>query len=231
MKKFRNILWGVLLIILGLIFGGNALGITNIDIFFDGWWTLFIIVPCFIGLFNESEKTGNVIGLLIGISLLLVCRDLLDFDLLIKLLVPVILVILGISIIFKDVIQGKVKNEIKKEIQKISEKHKQNEEYCSTFSGQDVRFDGEVFKGAELTAVFGGINCDLTKAIIEEDVVINATAVFGGVDILVPNNVKVKIKSSSIFGGVSNKKLHSEEQDAKIIYVNAICLFGGVDIK
>ena len=231
MKKFRNILWGVLLIILGLIFGGNALGITNIDIFFDGWWTLFIIVPCFIGLFNESEKTGNVIGLLIGISLLLVCRDLLDFDLLIKLLVPVILVILGISIIFKDVIQGKVKNEIKKEIQKISEKHKQNEEYCSTFSGQDIRFDGEVFKGAELTAVFGGINCDLTKAIIEEDVVINATAVFGGVDILVPNNVKVKIKSSSIFGGVSNKKLHSEEQDAKIIYVNAICLFGGVDIK
>lgn len=231
MKKFRNILWGVLLIILGLIFGGNALGITNIDIFFDGWWTLFIIVPCFIGLFNESEKTGNVIGLLIGISLLLVCRDLLDFDLLIKLLVPVILVILGISIIFKDVIQGKVKNEIKKEIQKISEKHKQNEEYCSTFSGQDIRFDGEVFKGAELTAVFGGINCDLTKAIIEEDVVINATAVFGGVDILVPNNVKVKIKSSSIFGGVSNKKVHSEEQDAKIIYVNAICLFGGVDIK
>ena len=45
MKKFRNILWGLVLIILGLIFGGNALGITDINLFFDGWWTLFIIVP------------------------------------------------------------------------------------------------------------------------------------------------------------------------------------------
>lgn len=39
---------GIVLIILGPIVGGNTLGITNINIFFDGWWTLFIIVPCFI---------------------------------------------------------------------------------------------------------------------------------------------------------------------------------------
>ena len=29
MKKFRNILWGIVLIALGLIIGGNALGLTN----------------------------------------------------------------------------------------------------------------------------------------------------------------------------------------------------------
>ncbi len=69
-----------MLIALGIILGLNALGITNINIFFEGWWTLFIIVPCFIGLFTEKEKTGNIIGLLIGIVLFLGCRDLLDFD-------------------------------------------------------------------------------------------------------------------------------------------------------
>ena len=58
MKKAENILWGIVLIILGLIIGGNTLGITNINIFFDGWWTLFIIVPCFIGLFKDSDKTA-----------------------------------------------------------------------------------------------------------------------------------------------------------------------------
>ena len=67
MKKFGNILWGIVLIILGLIIGANALGIADINIFFDGWWTLFIIIPCFIGLFKEREKTGNIIGLFIGI--------------------------------------------------------------------------------------------------------------------------------------------------------------------
>ena len=84
MKKFGNVLWGIVLIVVGLIIGGNALGITNINIFFDGWWTLFIIVPCFIGLFKKKKKTGNVIGLLIGIALFLGCQDIINFDIIWK---------------------------------------------------------------------------------------------------------------------------------------------------
>ena len=227
MKKFGNVLWGLVLIVLGLIIGGNALGITNINVFFDGWWTLIIIIPCFIGLFKEREKTGNIIGLLIGIALLLACQDLLDFNLVWKLLFPAILVAIGVSIIFKDVIGGKVSKEIKK----LNEKKTGENEYCATFSGQDVRFDGEQFKGVDLTAVFGGIKCDLRNAIIEEDAVINTSSIFGGIDIYVPENVKVKVKSSSIFGGVSDEKKHSQNAAAHTIYINATCIFGGVEIK
>ena len=81
MEKFGNALWGIVLIAIGLIVGGNALGITNINIFFDGWWTLFIIIPCFIGLFKDNEKTVNLIGLLISIALLLACQNIIDFHL------------------------------------------------------------------------------------------------------------------------------------------------------
>lgn len=227
MKKFRNILWGLLLIVVGLIIGGNALGITNINIFFDGWWTLFIIVPCFIDLFKTKDKTGNVIGLLIGVALLLVCQEILNFELIWKLLLPTILVVIGISLIFKNAIGGKVNKEIKK----LNEKKGKENEYCATFSGQDVKFAGEKFEGADLTAVFGGIKCDLRNAIIESDTVINTSSIFGGIDIYVPENVKVKIKSSSIFGGVSDDRKYTEKENAHIIYVNATCLFGGVDIK
>ena len=227
MKKSRNILWGLVLIILGLIFGGNALGITDINLFFDGWWTLFIIIPCFIGLFKENEKTGNVIGLLIGVALLLACQDVIDFNLIGKLWLPIVLVCIGASIIFKDVIGGKVNEQIKK----LNENKTNQNEYCATFSGQDIKLDGEKFTGADLTAVFGGIECDLRKAVIESDVVINASSIFGGIDIFVPENVKVKVKSSSIFGGVSDKKKHSENAEANTVYINATCLFGGVEIK
>ena len=227
MKKTSNILWGTVLIIVGLVIGGNALGITNIDLFFDGWWTLFIIVPCFIGLFKEKEKTGHIIGLLIGIALLLSCQGLLDFNLIWKLLFPAVLVAVGVSLIFKDVIGGKVSEEIKK----LNENKTGMNEYCATFSGQDLKFGGEVFNGADLTAVFGGIECDLRNAIIEKDIVINTSSIFGGIDIFVPENVKVKVKSTSIFGGVSDNKKHSENQDLHTIYINATCLFGGVDIK
>ncbi len=142
MKKFGNFLWGVVFIILGLILGANALEITNINIFFDGWWTLFIIVPCFIGIFKENEKIGNLIGLVVGIVLLLCCQDLLDFKLVWKILFPAILVIIGVSIMFKDTFNGKVSKEIKK----INEKRTGINEYCATFSGQDAKFDGEEFK-------------------------------------------------------------------------------------
>ena len=46
MNKISNLLWGCIFIVVGVIFGLNALNITSINIFFDGWWTLFIIVPC-----------------------------------------------------------------------------------------------------------------------------------------------------------------------------------------
>ena len=108
MKSFGNVLWGIVFIVVGLIIGGNALGIININIFFDGWWTLFIIVPCFIGLFKEREKTGNIIGLLIGIALLLCCQDLLNFDMIWKLALPTVLIIIGISFIFKDTFNSKI---------------------------------------------------------------------------------------------------------------------------
>lgn len=227
MKKVRNILWGIVLIVIGLIIGGNALGITNIDIFFDGWWTLFIIIPCFIDLFKEKEKTGNIIGLFIGIVLLLSCQDIIDFNLIWKLIFPAILVAIGISIIFKDTVEGKVSKEIKK----LNEKKIDNNEYCATFSGQDIKFDGEEFKGTDLTAVFGGIKCDLKKAVINSDVVINTSSIFGGITIYVPENIKVKIKSSSIFGGVSDERKYAEKDDSHVIYINATCLFGGVEIK
>ena len=70
---------------------------------------------------------------------------------------------------------------------------------------------------------------DLTNAKIKNEAVITASAIFGGIDIIVPKDVEVKVKSTPIFGGVSNK---SKTKDAKkVIYVDALALFGSVDIK
>lgn len=227
MKNNKNILWGIVLVIIGVIVGLNALNITNIDIFFNGWWTLFIIIPSLIGLLNEKDKTGNIIGLIIGIVLLLGVQNIINFDLIWKLILPMIIIIFGLSLIFGNNLNKKINNEIKK----INNEKGKNEEYCSTFSEQKIDFDDEEFKGVSLTAVFGGITLDLRNAKINEDVVINTTSVFGGIDIYVPDNIKIKVKSTSIFGGVDNKKIKNDNEKEHIIYINASCIFGGVDIK
>lgn len=225
MNRISNILWGLVLVGIGIIFGLNALEITDINIFFDGWWTLFIIVPCFISLFKDQDKTGDIIGLIIGICLLLGCQDLLAFELVWKLMIPVILVVIGLSIIFKDTIHSVVRKQAKK----LSKKT--DKEFCATFSGQDLDFTNEEFKGCDLSAVFGGIKCNLKEAIINEDIVINTSSVFGGITIYVPNDVNVKITSTSIFGGVSDERKKKTKDGKVTIYIQATNLFGGVEIK
>ena len=88
-----------------------------------------------------------------------------------------------------------------------------------------------MFEGTTLTAVFGGVECDLRGAIINHDCVVNATAIFGGVDIFVPEGVLVKTYSTAFFGGVGEKKRPQPAAGMPTLYINATCLFGGVDIK
>lgn len=218
MKKISTVMVGIVFIIVGVIVGLNSFGITNINIFFDGWWTLFIIIPAINGLVTNEEKTGSIIWLIIGIALLLGCQDLISFDILWKLTLPVILVFIGLSIMFNN-------ND------KKSSKNTDDNEYCACFSGQTIKFDGKDFKGAEVNAIFGGITIDLTNAKVKDGAVIDATAVFGGVTILIPEDLKVEIKSTSVFGGVSDKTKNKEKKDKVTLHVNGCSIFGGVDIK
>lgn len=225
MKK-ENVLWGLGFIIVGILVLINALGIIEINVFFKGWWTLFIIVPCFVNIFKDNDKTASIIGTVFGILLLLAVRDVINFDLLWKILLPLVLIIIGLSLIFKDKVSDKVKDEIKK-LNKNSK-----DEYTATFSEQDLNFDDEEFKGCELNAIFGGIKCDIKNAKLKDDVVINASSIFGGITLYVPKDVNVKVVSNSIFGGVSgNYNKNKNDKKGKTIYVNATCLFGGVEIK
>lgn len=218
MKKISTVIVGIVFIIVGVIVGLNSFGITNINIFFDGWWTLFIIIPAINGLVTDEEKTGSIIWLIIGITLLLGYQDLISFDILWKLTLPVILVFIGLSIMFNN--NGKK-----------SSKNTDDNEYCACFSGQTIKFDGKDFKGAEVNAIFGGITIDLTNAKVKDGAVIDATAVFGGVTILIPEDLKVEIKSTSVFGGVSDKTKNKEKKDKVTLHVNGCSIFGGVDIK
>lgn len=218
MKKISTVIVGIVFIVVGIIVGLNSFGITNINIFFDGWWTLFIIIPAINGLVTDEEKTGSIIWLIIGITLLLGCQDLISFDILWKLTLPVILVFIGLSIMFNN--NGK----------KIS-KNTDDNEYCACFSGQTIKFDGKDFKGTKVNAIFGGITIDLTNAKVKDGAVIDATAVFGGVTILISEDLKVEIKSTSVFGGVSDKTKNKEKKNKITLHVNGCSIFGGVDIK
>jgi hypothetical protein len=102
-KTVKGILWGLVLVLVGVAIALNALDI-EFSLFFDGWWTLFIIVPCTIELFTEKNKIASIVGLLIGLNLLLAARDVITYGTFFKLILPEILILAGISVIWHTLI-------------------------------------------------------------------------------------------------------------------------------
>jgi predicted membrane protein len=225
MKNTKKIIWGLLLIVLAALLALNSLGVIEFELFFDGWWTLFIIVPSLAALIENKNKTDSIISLLIGIIFLLCARDILSWDMVWKLALPVILASMGIKIII-SAFRKKKSHRIVKEIKVDGEDLQKG---IAVFSGTELNFDNAVFDGADLVACFGGVECDLRHAIIDKDCIIHACCVFGGIDIKVPDNVKVVNNASSIFGGIDVIK--SNNSATHTIYIDGICVFGGIDIQ
>ena len=217
--KFSTVLWGLLFIVAGVLLGLNVLGITNFNLFFEGWWTLFIIIPSFIGLFDKdkNDRVASFIFLLIGIALLLACNDIITFEIVWKLLLPVILILIGLSIIFKN---------NKPKFDKVTKTLNQGNYICSTFREEIIKHDGD-FDGITLEAIFGSIRYDLSEAKIEKDALIKASTTFGSIKIIVPKGIKVVLKSNGIF---AENRSGVESSSDTIIYVDANSVFGGVKV-
>lgn len=177
-----------------------------------------------IGTIRIPHKIGNLIGLIIGVALLLSARGLLNFEIVAKMILPLIFIGIGLSILFNETIKSKVTEKVK------AGKKDGLEAITATFSEQKVTKDDEDFKGADLDAVFGGVFLDLRKSNIEKEAVIKASSIFGGIEVFVPSDVNVKVKSTSIFGGTSNKVINNKDNE-KTLYIEGFCLFGGIDIK
>ncbi len=228
MKKFRSIIWGIAIIALGVIFGGNALGLFDINVLFDGWCKLFFIVPSVCGLFTEKDKLSSLFVLAVGVILLLAAQNVFSYDVAWKVIVAALLVVIGVGIMLKGIFRNHNDKEVEKKIREFDE-DKIADSQIAIFSGSDRTYNGETFEGANLVAVFGGVDLDLSNAKFTKDTIIRAFALFGGIDIKVPEGVQVKVRSRFIFGGASDERKGSTS-GKYTIYLDAAGGFGGVSV-
>lgn len=231
-NRVGNLLWGLFFILLGLGIAGRAFGYIQFSLYFNGWWTLFIIIPCTISLFKSGFRIVPLSGLLIGFILLARCQGYISEAALEKLIFPVILVVIGLGFIFHNhshhkgcAYEGKGEK-IRLQLPPGAL------EYAATFQGQKIRYDNEVFEGAVLNSIFGGIELHLESAVLMGDVMIDCCSIFGGITIWVPEGANIRVSGTPIFGGIDNHRRHCQQiPGAPVVYVNATCMFGGVDIK
>lgn len=183
-----------------------------------GWPFIFIIIGL-VQIFNFGySKFVGLIFLLVGAALFL--HRFFDFNTFY--LWPVILIIVGIMLLFS-----------RSSIIHRPEKHSEDRlDLFTLFSGAEVLAHSKAFKGGHITAIFGGAEVDLSEIHLEEDqAVLDISAVFGGVTLTVPKHLKVEVSGVPIFGGWENKVKPPLEEDGKVLKVNCLAAFGGVEVK
>ncbi|MBY0425434.1 MAG: cell wall-active antibiotics response protein, partial [Cytophagales bacterium] len=108
-------------------------------------------------------------------------------------------------------------------------------EAVAIFGGGNKKVSSYDFKGGNVTAVFGGMEIDLTNCTLsKEKVEIEVVAVFGGVSLTVPKEWNIQSDITPIMGGLSDNI--SDFKDAYVdpaatMVLKGTAVFGGIDIK
>lgn len=215
---------GIIILAIGILY---LITVLNPDfvINYSLIWPSALILLCLYSMIkNKRVNIVPVIGLLIGILIFGVNADIWDSNVY-KLIIPSILIIIGVSIIFSSISFNKKRKE------KLTINKDGILNYNGIFAGIEEKVTQKDFKGANIYAIFGGVDLDFRNIEIKDDIVINTYSIFGGVTLLVPTGYNVKVNSTAILGGNDNKVTNEYNEKQKTIYINAVSIFGGCEIK
>ena len=253
-KQSGKAIAGLIIVIIGAALLLNNIGV-DIPSWIFYWSNILILIGLFISIKHRFRDNKGFI--LIGIGLFFTLKealgDIYDFD---RVGWPVLIIAVGLFLIFRtkenttefknrsrekwarkfgakdNLVSGE---SLDADFHDNSDATTNNEDYLesvSVFAGSHQVVFSKNFKGGEITAVFGGCDVNLTQADFDGRVVIDVTAVFGGVKLIVPAGWQIKQEVASIFGGLDDKRtLQAPLGSTKILVIRGVALFGGVDIR
>lgn len=228
MKKALKVVLGLALIAAGVLWILNITGVVTFDFSTDGWWALFVIIPCLFGLFTDKDKIGPCIGIGVGVLLLLAARNIITWHQMWQIAIALVVIGIGVRVLlFKSCCHHRGVYEQTT----ISRDGKDIRHIESSFGKQDLSFAGEKFEGADVQSSFGSLTLNLKGAQLEGEVFIDLNVGFGGVSIIVPDDLAVKIAVSSGFGGVSDKRYSKVCAGSPLLIITGKVGFGGVEIR
>ncbi|MCQ2297844.1 MAG: cell wall-active antibiotics response protein [Bacteroidales bacterium] len=229
-RSNRRTILGIMLIVFGLLWAASTIWPGAINLMFDGWWTLFIIVPCLCGLFSRNDRTSSAFGLTVGVLLLLEQQEAISWHHFGHLMLAALVVYLGFKLIVRNN-PTRSSRQAKTEARQILRDGRNVRTYEVSFGEQHAKLDNETFEGADIECSFGAFRLDLSHAIIRQDVVVSIECSFGGTTIIVPQHCGVKVAAKSAFGGIEDKRSLIPQAPEHTIFINGNVSFAGVEIK
>ncbi len=226
--KSNRALVGVILVIVGLFLVMRNTGIFPgfIDHVIFSWPMLLVAVGLVMTL-GASEKTAGVIVMAVGGFFLLPLIFHETFHVY-NIFWPSIFIIIGVIFIFSK--RHGWRSATTKGV--IGDDYV---DYVNIFSGGERQIVSENFTGGKVTAIFGGIELDLTKARLAPGrSELEVACIFGGATFIVPDDWQVSIDVTPILGGFSDSRKLSPGRTidpSKQLVLKGAVIFGGGEVK
>lgn len=215
-----QVLFGALVVLIGALLLLETTGLVNTSGLLVYSPSLLVLVGVW-ALVQSGFR--NVVGPVVlvgaagGVQLLVL--DFVTFDQLVAFW-PVFLIAFGLSIIL-----GTYRSRVRGTDDAFSS-------LLAAFGGVEARNTSQAFRGADLTAAFGGAELDLRDAaIVDRPAKVNAVALFGGVDVIVPRDWNVRMDVLPVLGAATDERpRRGEEHDEVDLVVTGSAAFGGVSV-
>jgi predicted membrane protein len=221
-----RVFWGLVLILLGVLFLLDQMGRVDFGDLISQWWPLVLVAAGLWQLIssNFQELAGGLFLIVLGAIFQLAKLDILGRNVW-HYVWPALIIGLGLWVLigaFRRSSAAKFPGSKEDELDAFA-----------IFAGLNRRIESQNFRGGKAMAIMGGIELDLTSVrLAEAKAGIELTAIMGGIDVKVPRHIRVQLDGNPVLGGVENKHNYAPGSGAEqTLSIKATAILGGIEIK
>lgn len=227
-KRSAQLLSPRLVLGLFLVAAGVLLVLDRLGIFDAGplwqYWPVILIVLGLLKLFGPAScnRGGGIVLLAVGSWLL--ARNLTDYDLDLRTIFPLVVLVIGISLVVGALSsprpgRGGVDGGA-------------TVDGLAILGGIARTNNSQSFRGGSATAIAGSCEIDLRQAAITGgEAVIDTFAWWGGIEILVPETWAVDLRGTAILGSFEDLTRPPVGGSTQRLVIKGMTIMGGVEIK
>ena len=224
-RAIPRLLIGLTIMALGLLWTLDNLNVLESEPITQ-WWPVAVIVIGLVRFLNpQANKITSMLITLAGVGLLLDTLDYWDFDP--GDFFPMLVAVVGAKLVI-DVFRRRAAHAVEIGTDPDSVVHA-----FAIMSGVGRRSVSSDFRGGDANAIMGGVELDLRSAQIRdgETAVLDVFAMWGGIDVRVPENWRVVSEVFPLMGAYEDNTRSSTLTAGPTLLIRGVVLMGAIEVK
>jgi predicted membrane protein len=221
-RSVPQLIFGLIVIVVGVLLTLDTLGIADAE-YYLRYWPAGLIALGLAKAWQSRDGHGGTFGglVLVVIGSILLLESLVALRIEVWALWPAVLVVIGASLVWRSVAGRRI----------VASDTNSTLSAVAVLSGVNRGNNSRTFRGGDLTAIMGGCEVDLRHAAIDGEAIIDVFAMWGGIEIRVPEDWTVIGRVTPLLGGFDDKTRPPQGAGAHQLIVRGMVIMGGVEVK